>query len=300
MGFQAGRGRRRPLRMALTGLGSAMVALFVVAAVSAQGLSWNHNPDDAALGPSGWGTIDPSFETCLTGESQTPVDIAAGAPTTGAQLQFSYPDNPLVVENNGHVIEVPIPAGNGNTLRVGSNTYSLLQFHFHAPSEHTLNGRSFPMELHLVHRNTAGELAVVGVFLEVGPGSRPLFDDIFTNAPDVAGEEHETHAEMNAKSILPALASAAVQSPAVQMPGVGGADQLGMIGRYNAYSGSLTTPPCSEGVSWYVLKDTVRISQTAVDRMHELVAEFPGYEGFPDNNRPVQPLNGRTITNVEN
>ena len=110
-------------------------------------------------------------------------------------MRFDYPDNELVVENTGHVIEVPIPADNGNTLRVGSSDFRLIQYHFHAPSEHTLDGQQFDLEAHLVHENAAGQLAVVGVFMDIGDQPNELVDEVFHNAPEEAGEETEVGIE---------------------------------------------------------------------------------------------------------
>ena len=94
-------------------------------------------------------------------------------------MQFRYPDNELVVENTGHVIEVPLPADNGNTLKIGNSVYTLTQYHFHARSEHTLNGRRYDLEVHLVHQNAAGQTAVVGVFMNIGEHPNELVDDVF-------------------------------------------------------------------------------------------------------------------------
>jgi carbonic anhydrase len=146
-----------------------------------------------------------------------------------------------------------------------------LQFHFHAPSEHTVNGQFAAAELHLVHRNALLDLAVVGVLVNVGSPVNIVIDTILRNAPIEEGEI-ELRGSVNAKNILPRFDRG-----------------------YYTYSGSLTTPPCSEGVRWFVLREPVFVSQAAIDHLHEVIAEFPGYDGFPNNNRPVRPLNGRVI-----
>ena len=125
--------KRRMLALVATG---ATLAFLVVAGWAVAATAWNHNPA-SAIGPGNWGNLDPTFEKCLTGTSQSPVDISGTVTGGGPALQFRYPDNELVVENTGHVIEVPIPADNGNTLKIGSSVYTLQQYHFHAPSEHT-------------------------------------------------------------------------------------------------------------------------------------------------------------------
>ena len=134
-----------------------------------------------------------------------------------------------------------------------------------------MDGQFAAGEFHLVHRNQLLDIAVVGVLIEIGTPVNTVIDEILRNAPIEEGEV-ELHGTVNAKDILPRF------------------DR-----RYYYYSGSLTTPPCSEGVRWFVLKKPVFVSQAAIDHLHEVIAAFPGYDGFPNNNRPVRPLNGRVI-----
>jgi len=260
---------------------AATVASLATTASAAAPTAWNHNPN-SATGPTHWGTLDPAFATCETGTNQSPVDITGAVQGGGPSLQFKYPDNELVVENTGHVIEVPLPADNGNALKIGNSAYTLTQYHFHAPSEHTLNGHRYDLELHLVHQNAAGQTAVVAVFMNIGQHPNELVDDVFKNAPDVAGEETDTGIETNAKELLPGFTA-------------GNGNGTFVITRYYTYSGSLTTPPCSEPVRWLVLKDPVNVSDFSVAELHHLVSLFPDYGGYPNNNRRVQPLNGREI-----
>ena len=239
--------------------------------------AWNHDPDDAELGPGAWGTIDVSFEACLDGVEQSPVDIADPVTADLPPLVFDYAEAPLVVENTGHVIEVPIPEEAGHALAIDDDVYTLVQYHFHAPSEHTVDGVAFDVEAHFVHRNEADELAVVGVFLDSDAPPNELLNTIIANAPAEAGEEVEVDEVRSPLELLP-LRGSGVE-----------------ISRYSTYAGSLTTPGCTEGVRWIVLTDTLGASATAVDRLHELIADFPGYEGHENNNRPTQPLNDRRI-----
>ena len=261
----------------LAGLFSAVLAL----ALPAQAADWNHNPADAVLGPSDWGNLDPSFATCGAGRQQSPVDISATTPGGLPPLEFAYRETALEVENNGHVIEVPYELG--STLRIGSDVYRLLQFHFHTPSEHTVGMKPYDMELHLVHMNGVGQLAVVGVLLRIGDTPNPVIDLIFANAPAEEGTVPVTGVTINARDVLPGFAANRRGSDPV------------VLNDYHAYPGSLTTPPCSEGVRWFVLKQPVAVSAASVERMHERVAHFPHYNGYPNNNRPVQPLNGRAV-----
>ncbi|MGH9962358.1 MAG: carbonic anhydrase, partial [Pyrinomonadaceae bacterium] len=254
---------------------------FVFSATVASAQVWNHDPD-SAIGPNHWGKLVFPFATCgaeenstfvEVGKKQTPVGIVPAETVAAAlpELEFQYRSTPFVVENTGHVVEVPYEPG--SALRVGKEKYELLQFHFHAPSEHTVNGQFAAAELHLVHRNTLLDLAVVGVLVNVGSPVNKVIDKILLGAPIESGEEVDLGESVNAKSVLPRHSER----------------------YYYNYSGSLTTPPCSEGVRWLVLKEPVFVSQEAIDRLHEIIAEFDNYDGFPDNNRPVRPLNGRVI-----
>lgn len=240
--------------------------------------AWNHDPADVELGPTAWSGIDESFEECAAGAQQSPVDIVQTTPTDLPELALDYPATPIVVENTGHTIEAVLPDDGGQTLTIEGTEYRLLQYHFHAPSEHTLDGRSFPAEVHLVHESDEGELAVVGVFLEDEGLPSGLADTVIESAPETSGEEVEV--EDAPSPLLFMLVADAFRAS--------GTD-------YFAYRGSLTTPGCTEGVRWIVLRQAGGISAGAVDRLHELIAGFPGYDGYENNNRPVQPLNERTI-----
>ena len=259
----------------------ATVALLVGAGTVNGATLWNHDPA-SAIGPAHWGDLDPSFVECESGARQSPINIAGTVRGGGPALRFRYADNELVVENTGHVIEVPMPAGGHQTLGIGGISYTLTQYHFHAPSEHTLNGRQFDLEVHLVHESADGQLVVVAVLMNIGDQPNALVDEVFEHAPDAAGEETEVGIESNAEDLLPGF-------------GHGPGNGTFVINRYYSYPGSLTTPGCAEPVSWFVAKDPVNVSAGAVEEMHELVSNFPGYAGYPDNNRPVQPLNGRQV-----
>jgi carbonic anhydrase len=239
--------------------------------------AWNHDPNDAALGPTAWGEIDESFEQCLVGDSQSPVDIADAVPADLPDLEFDYPETSLVVENTGHTIEVRVPESSDLTLTVGDEEYRLVQFHFHAPSEHTLDGRRYDGEVHLVHESEEGELAVVAVFLERSEVLIAFVAALLERAPEEAGEE-ELEGEQS-PLILLLVADATRASD----------------GDYYTYDGSLTTPGCTEGVRWFVTPSPYPISAAAIERLHELIAGFPGYDGYENSNRPVQPLNDRVI-----
>ena len=253
-----------------------MAVLTFVCLASAQ--AYNHDPS-SPIGPLHWGKVAPSDATCgdsITGEvgmKQSPIDIVPGNALAAIFVPplFSYQSTPLTIENTGHYIEVPYePTSN---LYVGSqptDVYQLVQFHFHAPSEHPINGVRYDAELHLVHTNDIGETAVVGVLLSSSLGGLPIFNTIMTNAPTSPGEV-ELHQEVNVSDMLPFRRG------------------------FYRYAGSLTTPACSESVQWFLLQDSVPITPRAVARLHTLISLFPNYRGYANNNRPVTNLNGRTV-----
>jgi carbonic anhydrase len=244
--------------------------------------AWNHDPA-SPIGPMHWGDI--GFPTCGAGMNQSPVDIRTDqlAAYHGSPLLLRYEPSELSVENTGHVVEVVIPAGASNTLQINGDRYQLVQYHFHVPSEHAVDGRLADLEAHLVHMNAQGVTAVVGVFFSIGPEPNPLLDKILLSAPETAGEE----------------VTAGEGSPAELFRGISGVSMTGKspvrVKSFYAYDGSLTTPGCTEGVAWSVAANGGHVSNTAVTRFHQLIAQFPFYNGYPNNNRPVQPPNGRVI-----
>jgi len=241
--------------------------------------AWNHDPADASLGPTAWGEIDVSFEQCRSGESQSPVDIAGAVEADLPDLVFDYPETSLVVENTGHVIEARLPEDSGNTLRIADDEYRLIQFHLHAPSEHAIDGEPYAAEAHLVHESEDGELAVVGVLIHpTGSGPIPLVDAVVEAAPEESGDEAELEGDRSPAELLFAFGETTVAG----VP-------------YYTYPGSLTTPGCTEGVRWIVIPGVLPTSRETVDRLHELIAGFPGYDGYENNNRLLQPLNDRVI-----
>jgi len=255
------------------------VAALLLAASPAFAQEWNHDPA-SPVGPGAWGTVTFPFATCGSsfepggfvevGKKQSPIDISGATPALLPPPLYLYGATPFEVENTGHVVEVVYQAG--SRLVIGIDTFDLVQFHFHAPSEHAVNGRLADAELHLVHRNALGNLAVVGVLLQVGPRPNALIEQIIGAAPAVEGSNVVTGRTLSARDVLP-------RNPF----------------SFWTYSGSLTTPPCSEGVKWTVLKEPVQVSAGTIARLHAIIAAFPGYEGYQSNNRPVTPLNGRAI-----
>jgi carbonic anhydrase len=258
--------------------------------------AWTHDPE-SPLGPARWGDLDPAWSACADGESQSPVAIAATRPAPLPLLRADYPVVPLVVENTGHVVEVAQASDGVGALTVGADSYDLVQWHVHAPSEHTLDGHRYDLEVHLVHRDAEGRLAVLAVLADGRPAHQVIrsghrrADNALTlaatlaTAPGTAGEERDSGLDASAEWLLP---------PGVERERDGSVT----IRDYATYAGSLTTPPCTEGVRWFVLTATTDVFTRTVARLHSLVAAFPGYEGR-DNNRPLQPLDERTVLHRE-
>ena len=212
-------------------------------------------------GPAHWGDMSAEFATCKLGKHQSPIDIRGAATADLPPIQFDYREAPLKIVNNGHTVMVSYAPG--SFITVGGKRYDLVQFHFHHPSEEKVAGRQYDMVAHLVHKDTEGHLAVVGVLLKVGAAANPLIDTLWKSLPEKPGPENTVAAtNINAAGLLPA--------------------QRG----YYTFEGSLTTPPCSEGVTWFVMKEPVTVSAGQVKRFAAV---------YPDNARPVQPLNGRSL-----
>jgi carbonic anhydrase len=219
---------------------------------------WNYNLSDDHYGPNAWGTID-GFETCGSGMKQSPIDLDATESKRSTNLEFDYEKTDLTVVNNGHTIQVNV--NNDSALEVGKRSYRLLQFHFHTPSEHAVKGYQYPMEAHFVHINDNGVLAVVGVFIKQGSHNDDL-QLILDNAPHDVGE-NVTDDSIKPQDLI--------------------SSKLG----YLRYSGSLTTPPCSEGVRWHVLEGEIEASYEQIEAFEVLL-----HHG---NARSLQELNGRKI-----
>jgi carbonic anhydrase len=240
--------------------------------------AWNHDPA-SPIGPLHWGTVTPSYGACgdsITGEvgmKQSPIDIVPGnaLPASFSALLFKYKPTPLKIENTGHYVEVPYDPT--SYLYVGSqptDVYQLVQFHFHAPSEHTINGVRYDAELHLVHTNVIGETAVIGVLLSSSAAGLPILDTIMANSPTSTGEI-ELSEEVNVFDLLPLRRG------------------------FYRYAGSLTTPACSESVQWFLMQNPVPITPGALAKLHRVISLFPNYGGYPNNNRPIANQNGRSV-----
>ncbi|KAB2347739.1 carbonic anhydrase family protein [Actinomadura rudentiformis] len=246
--------------------------------------TWNHDPG-SLTGPSRWAGIDPGFSACGTGVHQSPINIetARVSVSRGPALQLKYDESELAIGNTGHVIEVRIPSGVEDVLQIGGDSYRLTQYHFHAPSEHTINGRHADVEGHFVHTNAAGATAVVGVLYRIGPRPNRLLETILRMAPETSGTEGRPIGEANPVDLFRGLDGAYAKRGKVQ------------VDTFYSYDGSLTTPSCTENVHWYMPHGSGHVSRAAVTRFHSVVAKFANYGGYANDNRPVQPLNGRVV-----
>ena len=214
-------------------------------------------------GPDAWGGLAPEFEACLAGRMQSPINLSADASVDASTeaIVFDYRMTPLTILHNGHTVQVNYAPGSGITI--GGERYDLLQFHFHSPSEHVVDGAAAIMEVHFVHMNTKGELAVVGVMMD-SDGENLALREIWASMPKKATPPRTSdNVVLNGRDLLPGDTS------------------------YYRYMGSLTTPPCSEGVNWYVLKGRIEVDA-------EQIAKFARAIGEP-NARPAQALNHRLL-----
>lgn len=245
-------------RISYVVLAGALAFSLNAAAKDGHGAHWEYQ---GQAGPEKWGDLAEEFATCKTGKSQSPIDLTGAIDADLPKLSFDYKAVSLKVLNNGHTIQVD-QKGAGKA-KVDGKDYDLLQFHFHDPSEHAVAGKDYPMELHLVHKSAEGHLAVVGVMIKEGKENAAL-KTAWENMPEKGGEEKAVNgAKINPADMLPK----------------GSRD-------FYRYYGSLTTPPCSEGVLWTVLKDPIEMSAAQIDKFKTLVHE---------NARPVQPLNDRFL-----
>lgn len=232
---------------------SAITSACLMSATASHSAEWEYKGDH---GPAHWGDM---YEMC-GGQQQSPINITGANDANLPEIQFDYSISGNEVTNNGHTVQVNF--ADGNQITVADKTFALKQFHFHAPSENTVDGTLYPLEVHLVHVSDSGEIAVIGVFFEMGEANAEVAK-AWDNMPS-EGETKDLAQTALAQALLPESKD------------------------YYAFSGSLTTPPCSEGVNWMVMKQPLTVSEAQVK---QFMAVMDGH-----NNRPVQPLNDRTIS----
>lgn len=218
--------------------------------------SWGYGPHD---GPARWAELDPAFAACGVGREQSPIDLTGGRRADLAPVEFDYGRTRVAVENTGRTIQVNPDPGSGIVL--DGARYALQQFHFHHGSEHTVDGVRLPLEMHLVHRSDRGSLVVVGVLYRVGAANAALAP-VWARLPAEPAASAEVPGRLDLSALLPARRTTW------------------------RYRGSLTTPPCTEGVAWVVLTEPLALSAAQIDAFAAL---------YPNNRRPVQPLGERIL-----
>lgn len=217
-------------------------------------VEWGYSGPGA---PENWASLSPDFSACANGRQQSPIDITGYESGELGPISFAFGEAAATLHNDGRQVRAEYRLGNVSVF--GGREFSLKSAHFHSPSEHLVDGKSFPAELHLVHADSQGNLAVVGVLFALGEPS-PVVQSILDAAPP-RGETTD----------------ARIPLPAALPPDLS----------YYRYNGSKTTPPCDEPVDWYVLRRTMTLSRAQVDALLALT-------GGP-NNRPVQPIGSRVI-----
>ncbi|KAM3738952.1 hypothetical protein ACB098_09G168700 [Castanea mollissima] len=223
--------------------------------------------EDTGKGPSKWGTIDPLWKACGNGKLQSPIDLLSRRvqvyPRLG-QLKVVYKPAQAVVKNRGHDISMAWK-GDAGYININGTDYNLQQCHWHSPSEHTINGSRFDLEIHVVHQNpSTNKIAVVGVLYKYGRPD-PLLTNLLPHIKSVGKEE------INLGMMDPR---------AIKFEN----------GDYYRYIGSLTVPPCTEGVIWTIAKKVLTVSREQVAALREAV-----HDGFESNSRPTQKMGDRDV-----
>ena len=222
----------------------------------ARGTHWSYEGDS---GPANWSKINVDWAKCGNGSRQSPIDIRDGMKVELEQISFDYHPSSFNVVDNGHTVQVGVSGG--NYITVQNRMFELQQFHFHRPSEERINGKAFEMVVHLVHRDAEGRLAVLALLLERG-APQATIQTVWNNLPLEKFETMQPTILLDPAEMLPTRRD------------------------YYTYMGSMTEPPCSEGVLWLVMKQPVQASPAQMALFSRL---------YPLNARPIQPGNGRII-----
>jgi len=239
--------------------------IYATAVLVVSGAAQEHHPEHSwdygdANGPTHWGDLKPEFAPCKTGHHQSPIDIRNPRKADLPPLRFDYKPSPLRIIDNGHTVMVNYAPG--SFLYVGGKQYELKQFHFHRPSEEKIDGKGFEMTVHLVHADREGKLAVVAILLQQGDDN-PLVRELWKDLPkEKEKEEILSNIQIDISRLLPSDHG------------------------YYTFSGSLTTPPCSEDVTWFVLKHPTTVSAAEIEQFSRL---------YRNDARPTQPLYDRLV-----
>jgi carbonic anhydrase len=230
--------------------------------VSTQGIAgekshWTYSGNE---GPEQWGSLDDSFTTCSSGKNQSPINLTRMVEGELPELTINYKTGGNEIVNNGHTIQVNYAPG--STMSVGKRSFELKQFHFHSPSENTIEGHSYPMEAHFVHADKDGNLAVIALMFKSGEHNAEL-EKAWAQMPEKAEGKQVLSSSVDANILLPPDHD------------------------YYRFNGSLTTPPCTEGVNWFVMKFIDTASKEQLEKFSHVMHHA--------NNRPVQPVNARVV-----
>jgi len=226
-----------------------------------QSTAWSY---EGATGPGSWGELDQQYAACVNGSEQSPINIELSEAETNKTIEevnIQYEPTTFSVINNGHTIQANT-ATVTNKIILDETEYQLVQFHFHTPSEHQFNGQPYEMELHLVHQNESGELAVLGLMIQEGSMNEYLQPVWAALQEEITEEDISLSEPVQLQTLLP-------KDPT-----------------FLHYNGSLTTPPCTEEVEWIILEQPIELSQEQIQVFQQI---------FPDNHRPIQPLNEREV-----
>lgn len=225
--------------------------------VASEKIHWEYSGD---AGPKNWGTLDEKFKTCATGRNQSPIDLNNFIEADLKTIDFNYATQATEILNNGHTIQANYAPG--SKIKVDGIDFELKQFHFHTPSENHIESQSFPMEAHLVHADSDGNLAVIAIMFSEGKDNLAI-EELWSSMPEQAGDKRFLKGKVSAIDLLPK-------------------DQ-----DYYRFNGSLTTPPCTEGVRWLVMKNPVNVSKEQVKTFADIMHHA--------NNRPIQGIFARPV-----
>ncbi len=237
----------------------ALITISVLTGLSGcvtQNVHWGYSGHEGA---KNWASLSSDNFAC-SGKNQSPINLSGFIEADLAPIQFNYGVGGYEILNNGHTVQVNYQKG--SSIKVDGITFNLLQFHFHAPSENYINGNAYPLEAHLVHADKDGNLAVVAVMFTEGVENSGL-KEAWTTMPEHTGDTHQLQNQLSVNDILPSSRE------------------------YYRFNGSLTTPPCSEGVRWLVMKDAITASKQQIEAFSQVLHE--------PNNRPLQALNARPL-----
>ncbi len=253
-------------RLSVLVVTSSLIALLsgFLITTSADDIHWGYSGDE---GPAHWAELSPDYSLCADGSAQSPIDILDASELNLVDIEFHYGETARDLEarhsiyNNSHTIQVNV--AQGSYIVYNGIRYDLLQFHFHAPSEHTIDGVAAPMEIHFVHQDpNSNSLAVVGVMLTEGESENKAYATVFDHMPAEVGEPEAMSMPLALDSLLPEVRA------------------------FFTYQGSLTTPPCSEIVRWLLLDTPVELAAAQIDSFIAI------YDGIA---RPTKPLGNRDL-----